>query len=142
MTSLMKNRRSIFDLIADDILSNFDSMHGFERQTGRSRSTFPVNFELLDDSYRIAALIGAPKDNVKLSVKDEYLVISADQVSIDKDSKMILREFGNASITRSIALPSDSNIGQIDADYSDGILTVTIPRLAGSNAEEQEIKIK
>src|SRR5690554_6723967 len=83
-----------------------------------------------DNEYVIEAeLAGMKKENIKLDVEDNKLVISANVEENKEEEKQnyIHRERRYSSLSRMIYLP---NIDEesIKAKYTDGILSVTIPK--------------
>jgi len=109
-------------------LSSFFSDTGF---TGKS---FSVDVKDNGDSYELKAeLPGFAREDVHLSYKDNYLSISANKES-SKDEKddqgnYIRRERYCGSMSRSFYIDNiDEN--KCNAEFKDGILTVTMPKLA------------
>lgn len=76
-----------------------------------------------------AELPGIKKDNIKIDVEDSKIVISATAEEKEEEEKenYIHRERRYSSISRMVYLP---NIDEdaIKARYSDGILSLTIPK--------------
>ncbi len=89
---------------------------------------------------------GIPKDNIKISVKDNQLTITGERKSEKKEENKdrtyhrIERYYGK--FQRTIALPSEIDIEKIKADYKDGVLKITLPRSEKSKPKEIKIDIK
>ena len=102
--------------------------------TGFSGKSFNVDVKDNGDSYELKAeLPGFAKEDVHLSYKDNYLSISANKEE-SKDEKddqgnFIRRERYSGSMSRSFYIDNiDEN--KCSADFKDGILTVTMPKLS------------
>lgn len=88
-----------------------------------------------DESYTITAdLPDVKKDDMKISVENGYLTLSRERKheSEDKDSKKkyhrIERSYG--SYVRRFALPENVDQEGIRASFEDGVLEVTVPKVA------------
>ncbi|MGP8214202.1 MAG: Hsp20/alpha crystallin family protein [Bacteroidia bacterium] len=140
MKTLAKTNRSFFPALPsmtmfDDFLSgeifnwNLDDL-----DTGNS---FPaVNIKETDESYEMeVAAPGLNKDNFKVELDNNLLVISARQESSneEKDNKgnYTRREFSYETFQRTFSLPEKMvEKEKISAKYRDGILHVSIPKVA------------
>jgi HSP20 family protein len=74
---------------------------------------------------------GFKKEDFKLEVQNGYLVISAEtkEEKEDKDEKYTRQEYFYNSFSRSFSLPEEIKEDNISAQYEDGLLKVTIPKL-------------
>lgn len=76
-----------------------------------------------------AHLPGFAPDDVEVSVDDGALVIQAERhekTEDDKKKTYVMRE-STSSYYRRIALPQKADEGAIAADFSEGVLKVTVP---------------
>ncbi len=89
---------------------------------------------------------GIPKENIKISVKDNQLTITGERKSEkkeeDKDRTYHRIERYYGKFQRTIALPNEIDIEKIKADYKDGVLKITLPRSEKSKPKEIKIDIK
>jgi len=91
-----------------------------------------VNVVETEKDYRIdVAAPGLEKDDFNLEVDRDLLVISAEKESSDevKEDKYMRREFNYTTFTRSFQLPENVNADEIGANYENGVLKVTLPKL-------------
>lgn len=96
-------------------------------------SNFPpmnmyVNPETKDVVYEFA-VAGVPRDHIKISVEEDYLVISTEKVSSErKDLKLVENGIKRSSTTNRYYIPgSRYQLDKIKAGLEDGILTITVP---------------
>ena len=84
-----------------------------------------------DNAFEIRAeLPGVAKDDLSVSVKDNFLTLSGEkrlENSEDKQNfRRVERRYG--SFQRRFTLPPDVAVDDIKADYTDGVLTLSIPK--------------
>lgn len=87
-----------------------------------------ANIRTLDNQYEVhLALPGYKKDSISISVDNNELTISAEEV---KESEVTegfsRREFYQSSFERSFGLPQDVDEDKISAEFKDGVLVITI----------------
>ena len=124
------------DRVLDEMLS-----HPFK--TGACNSAFPyINVtEFKDEIQVLAEVPGVPKDGIKLAFHDGVLTISGERKAPESENGTWLRnEIAYGSFTRSIELPDRVNIEKVNAEYSNGVLRVTLPKL--EEAKPREISIR
>jgi len=89
-----------------------------------------LEIEQEDDRIRIVAeLPGVNEDDIELTVEDGVLSLAGEKRSERKDeSGYSERSYGR--FERRIALPTNIDEDKCQADFKNGVLTVTIPRAA------------
>jgi HSP20 family protein len=93
-----------------------------------------------DKAYTVRAEIpGVKKEDVKVSVDGNQVSISAEiksEKEEKKNEKLLRREcyYGNAY--RSFTVDQDINEAEVQAKYSDGILTLNLPKKPGKAAKQ------
>jgi HSP20 family protein len=98
-----------------------------------------------DKSYEIKAeLPGIDAKNVELKVANGTLTIKGEKKEQKEEKKenyyLSERRFG--SFQRSFAMPTGVDADKIEAAFSNGILTVTLPKSAEAIEREKKIAIK
>ena len=97
-----------------------------------------VNIAETDTSYDIeVAYAGLQKEDFTVSVEKDILTIAAEQKvnnTDDKDGKSegkkyIRREFAYQSFKRSFYVPENVDASSITAQYNNGVLTVSLPKV-------------
>ena len=90
-----------------------------------------------------AELPGVKKDDVKISLEDEALVIEgerhAENEVKEKDYYRMERSFG--SFHRRLAMPAGIDADQVKASFTDGVLEVRIPKPAQPEAKSRQVPI-
>ena len=104
----------------------------------------PVNVEELDDRYEL--LLYAPglnKDDFRVMVKDNILVIKADEQESDlvEELNWKRREFKASGFRRAFELNEKVDKEKITAQYQEGVLKVNLPKLPGFESKSQEIEV-
>lgn len=95
--------------------------------------------------YEISAeLPGMEEKDVTVKVQGGILSISGEKREERKEEgeSLHLSERSFGSFTRSMRLPENADEEGIRAEYAKGVLTVTIPKRAGSESGEKTIEIK
>jgi HSP20 family protein len=84
------------------------------------------------------AVPGIDKKELKIDINEDVLTISSETKNESEESKdgYKRKEFSYSSFCRSFQIPENINKDKIEANYKDGILSVTLPK-----AEEEKHKI-
>ncbi len=131
----------VFDRMLEDFFSPDTRFFG-EPVT----SLMPLmNIEETKDVYRISIEVpGMEKDDIDIEVKDNVLTISGEKKEEVKseDSTFYRRERRFGKFSRSISLPNDINVDGIDAEYKNGVLTLTLPKTEEAKPKKITVKNK
>jgi HSP20 family protein len=98
--------------------------------------------ETQDALTLIAELPGLKRENVHITLENSVLTISGER-TFEKDAKeenyhRIERAYGTFS--RSFTLPANVATEKVDASFTDGVLTITLPK--SDEAKPRKISIK
>ena len=101
-----------------------------------------VDISETEDSFEVRAeLPGVAKDDLHVSVKDNLLTLSGEkrQENVDdtQNYRRVERRYGN--FQRKFALPPEVETGDIKAEFSDGVLTLSIPKPEAAKPTEVPI---
>ncbi len=97
-----------------------------------------------DEFVAKVELPGVNKDDVKITLQDNVLTIRGEKKD-EKESKhsnfhRVERSYG--SFQRSFALPTSVRSDKVDAQYKDGILTISLPKAEEAKRKQIEVKVK
>lgn len=105
-----------------------------------------VNVVETENDFRIdLAVPGLDKEDFNLEVDRNRLTISAEKTHREEvnEDQFMRREFNYTSFTRSFQLPETVNAEAIAANYKNGVLSVTLPKLEEMKGEPvKKIEIK
>ena len=101
--------------------------------------TLGVNVREEDDAYVLSALVpGLKSDEVNIQVLEDVLRIQGEYKA--DESNYIVRELPNGSFTRTLRLPAEIDAEHVEANITDGVLTLRLPK--AESARPKQIKIK
>jgi HSP20 family protein len=98
-----------------------------------------------DDTFLIKAEIpGVKKEDVKVSVQNGVLTLQGERK--DEDSEQGLHfhrvERFHGSFSRSFTLPPSVDPNQVKAAFNNGILTISLAKVAGSESVAQQVPVE
>jgi HSP20 family protein len=105
--------------------------------------TFPVDLSETDGQVVVkAALPGIQPEDVDISVSDSVLTIKGEAKSEEKSEgeNYHRREIRYGAFSRAITLPTEVDDARAEAEFRDGVLTVTLPK--AEEARPKQIKVK
>ncbi|MCD6204805.1 MAG: Hsp20/alpha crystallin family protein [Candidatus Marinimicrobia bacterium] len=133
------NLRNEFDRL-------FDSFFNTEEEE-TSLAAFSPSVDIMEKEKEFlitAELPGIKKDDIKMNIRDNVLTVSGEKKQEKKTEKdnfhRTERVYG--SFQRSFRLPDSADQENISAEFKDGVLSVTIPKLKESISKSIDIKIK
>ncbi|WP_316836707.1 Hsp20/alpha crystallin family protein [Pedobacter nutrimenti] len=102
-----------------------------------------VNILESDADYKIElAAPGLNKEDFQINLKKDTLSVWAEKKVGEEDKKEYTRrEFDYFSFARSFVLPESVDGDKISAEYTNGILNITIGKKDESQSQNKEIKV-
>lgn len=134
--------------------SDTDLFKGFDDFFNRRLSDFyeggsafspMVNIDESKEAYHVEAeLPGVKKEDIDVSIKDDYLVIKGEKKSFNEEKRDQYHrvERTHGSFYRTIALPGDIDKDQISAELKDGLLSIDIKKSANAQSSSKKISIQ
>ena len=125
----------------------FNAFHDFEDDFFKSQQLRSFKTDIRDDGDKFvleAELPGFDKQDIKLDITGDTLTLSAEHKAETEDKNKdnyIRRERTFGSYQRSFDL-TGINTDKIDAEYKNGILELTLPKLAETKPETRRLEIK
>ena len=98
-----------------------------------------------DAAYRIAVeLPGVEEGDIHLSVEDGVVLLKGEKRTEreEKGETWYFSERQYGSFSRSFRLPPDAHGEEEDAQLKDGVLTITIPKVAPKKQEAAKVEIR
>ena len=107
----------------------------------------PVNVQETDKSYELDLVApGLKKEDFKVSVHGDTLTVSfehqEEQNEQDKQGDWLRREYRKQSFNRTFSLGEAIDSGKINAQYTDGILHLSMPKKENAQTLARTIEIK
>jgi len=134
-----------------DMLNDMDSLwNGFftpaRAENSEQRGWAPaMDIVENENGYVVKTdLPGVKKENLSVNVKDKTLVIEANTESenVEKEGETVVkRERHSGSYRRALKLGNEIDEGAISADYSDGVLTLVLPKALEANSRSIDITV-
>ena len=126
----------------------FNAFRDFEDSFFRSPAVSGCRTDIRDDGDKYvleSELPGFDKEDIRLDLDGDYLTISAqhstEKEDNDKNGNYIRRERSTSSYRRSFNISACSSEG-IDAEYKNGILTVTLPKKKEQQPAAKQLQIR
>jgi len=142
MTNLRDEVDQLFDYAFGRLLGQHEGNRGAQMLEGWGPA---VN--LYDDKEALtvqAELPGMKKDEIQINLQDGFLTISGERKQEEKyeNAESYRSERLLGRFHRSISLPSEVDAEKIKASYTDGILTVTLPKSEKARPKQIPISVK
>ncbi len=133
--------KTIGGLIEDMFQNGFQSIFGEE--SWGDGSTVPANIVETETAYEMQLMApGLKKEDFRVNVDRNVLHVSYEhKEEKEMTGKWLRKEYRMQTFRRSFTLNDKINVSAIAAKYSDGILTLTLPKKEHSEAVAQEITV-
>lgn len=116
----------------------FNILNDRDYRCAAPQPKFRMNLQDKGESLEfVAELPGVSDKDMNLEIHNDTLTLSAKRtVSHDKDNAVFLKERGSWDIQRSISLPVPVEVENAKAVLKDGVLRVTLPKVAASRPQK------
>ncbi len=124
-----------------DLLALQERMERFSGHEGAGW-TPPVDLYETTDAYVVTAeLPGLSREHIEIRVHDGHLTLQGTRPKADVPCERFHRvERGHGAFFRRFALPTAVDVDRIAADLRDGVLTVTVPKTAGTGPRRIDVE--
>lgn len=130
-----------FEPFGDDFFKGFMLRPIFRGMESEPQIKLDVAEE--DKAYTVKAEIpGVKKEDIHVSIEGNRVSISAEmqQEKEEKKGKKVIRsERYYGKVSRSFSLDQEVDQGAAKAQYTDGVLEMTLPKKAGSSAKQVKV---
>ena len=129
MTLVRLTGNPLIDRLFDSDLFDWTS-----KNFSKTNTTLPsVNVKENDNEFSIeVAAPGFEKNDFKIEVHNELLTVSSEKQvkneTKDENECYTKREFSYQSFSRSFSLPQTADGEKVEANYNNGIMTISIPK--------------
>lgn len=124
--NLIRKQAPFFPSLIDDFINQ-----DWNLKTPSSTTLPAVNIKDLDAQFEIElAVPGMKKSDFEIEIEDGLLSISSSQEEeqVTEKGKFTRREFSYNSFKRTFAIPESVDPSNIEAQYSDGVLQLRLPK--------------
>ncbi len=150
LPDMWRSFRSEFDRLFDrfglpSLRRMFEVEPGWRAAGGFPFSAPPIDLSEDEKAYRITAeLPGLDAKDVELSVSDGRLILKGEKrrEKEEKEKNYYFSERAYGSFQRVFELPASVEHDKITADFSKGVLTITLPKTAEAQQQAKKIEIK
>ena len=116
-----------------------------ETELGFAEWSPTVDIEENDDAYMIRAdLPGVSKDDIEVRLDNGVLCISGEkkvEKETGKGSKVHRTERFHGTFERRFTLPGSIDVDRVNADYKQGVLSLSIPKIETEKPKTIDIKV-
>ena len=123
----------------------FDMEPSWRPASSFSFSAPAIDMSEDDKAYRISAeLPGIDAKDIDVSVSGDTLILKGEkrQEKEEKDKNYHFSERSYGSFQRSFQLPSSIDRNKVAADFSKGVLTITLPKTAEAREPQKKIEVR
>jgi len=107
---------------------------------GDQQLSMKVDVKQDDKAYTVSAdMPGVKKDDIHVQVDGNLVTIDAEvkkEKEEKKDERVVRSERYYGKLSRSFTLDTEVDESNVDAQYADGVLKLTLPKKAKSNAKK------
>ncbi|ABW68326.1 Hsp20/alpha crystallin family protein [Desulfosudis oleivorans] len=128
-----------FGNIVDSLWKSFDLPAVFSEKGEWSPA---IDVSETEAAYLVKAeLPGLDKEAIDISINDGVLTVSGEKKMETREEKenYILTESRCGSFSRSFTLPADASTDNVDATFTNGVLTISVPK--SEAARPRKIKV-
>ena len=110
--------------------------------------TLSINIREEDEAYVLSALVpGLKSEDLNIQVLEDVLSIEGEYMRsgpADKtdENQYLVRELPNGSFTRTLRLPSAIQADSVEAQITDGVLTLRLPKAESARPKKIQVKVK
>ena len=107
--------------------------------------TLPVNIYEREGNLVVrAAIPGIDPNDLEVQIENNVLTVRGETRSDteNKDQKVYYREVTYGCFSRSVRLPEGLNLDAVDAEFKNGIVTITLPRVPEERPKALKISVR
>ncbi len=123
----------------------FDMEPAWRAESSFSFAAPAVDMTEDDKAYKIAAeLPGMSEKDIEVSLSGDLLVLKGEkrQEHEEKEKNRYLSERSYGAFQRSFVVPDGVDRDKVAAEFSKGVLTLTLPKTPAAQKEQKKIEVK
>lgn len=145
--ALIKWTESPFEAMDRMFVTTFDDLENrFSRRFGIASDVYVPSLDIAEDTdnfYIFAELPGLRESDVKVTADNDMLTISGKKERTEEKSERnyhrVERSFGQ--FVRSLSLPKNVKANAVRGTFKDGLLELTLPKIAAEKQDTREIPL-
>jgi HSP20 family protein len=89
-------------------------------------------------------LPGVSPDDIDIAVRDDILIVTGEKKfeNVEKSKSYYFSEREYGAFQRTFRIPTDANKDAIDAAFSNGVLTISLPKVQQAGGKSKKISIR
>ena len=124
----------------------FDHLFGTPvRPNGTPVGTLPLDILEQDGTLKIrAAVPGVEPNELEIQIEKNVLTIRGEisRENESKDEKVYRREVSYGAFSRSVRLPDGLDFDKVDAQFKNGIVTISLPRVPEEKPKSIKVNVR
>ena len=122
-------------------------MRGPDWQTAMDGASASIDVADRGEEFTVTAdLPGFDTEDIDVSIREDVLRIEAEheeesEEGDEEDGRYLRKERRHQSVSRSVTLPEQVDEEAVSAEYRNGVLTVTLPKVEEQDDESHQIDI-
>lgn len=129
------------------INETFDSLFPFANANAYGKTSISPRTEITEDKdnfYLNMEIPGINKEDVKIGIENNVLTVSGEKKqNYNKEEKtVVMNERYYGSFSRSFNITKDVKVNDINAEFKDGVLNITLPKVEEAKPVVKEVTIK
>jgi HSP20 family protein len=124
----------------------FDKLFGSpSRITHTATATLPIDIYEREGNLVVrAAVPGIEPTDLEINIENNVLTIRGETKhdSETSEDKIYRREVSYGSFSRSVRLPENLNVEAVEAEFKNGIVTITLPRIPEEKPKSFRVPVK
>jgi|SRR5579862_5844086 len=125
----------------DEVL---DRLFGAPR-TGPTSSVLPVDVYEQEGKFIVKATVpGIAPEELDVQIEKNVLSIKGEhkQEETSEDAKVYRREVAYGAFSRSVRLPENLNLEAVEAEFKNGVVTISIPKVEEPKPQSIKVEVK
>ncbi len=138
-----------FALSRDPLLTFNRLQNALSDDEGLDFTWDETQMDMYEEADKFVIKLKAPgfdSKNIDISIEGNTLTVTGnaeiEEEEEDKKKKYYKKEIRNQSFTRSVSLPNKVKTEEVEAEFKNGILHLTLPKAEEAKPKKIEVKVK